>query len=64
MEDIWKITDLQMLKTQVENKGREITEYREKYNIKIRGMDDKPVESGKDGDDSSNKSQSVLVDGK
>ena len=53
-----------MLKTQVENKGREITEYREKYNIKIRGMDDKPVESGKDGDDSSNKSQSVLVDGK
>lgn len=40
-------------------KGKEINEYREKYNIKVRGEEDKPGDQ--QGKDNKSSSQGVLV---
>ncbi|KAE8750389.1 hypothetical protein FOCC_FOCC002949 [Frankliniella occidentalis] len=48
---------------QITKKGKEINEYKEKHNIRIRGQDDIPSESdSKDKGESSSQSKNVMVE--
>ncbi|XP_034253235.1 probable prefoldin subunit 2 [Thrips palmi] len=48
---------------QITKKGKDINEYKEKYNIKVRGQDDMPSETdSKDKGESSSPSKNVMVE--
>lgn len=48
---------------QITKKGKDINEYKEKYNIKVRGQDDMPAEAeNKDKGESSSASKNVMVE--
>jgi len=56
---------IDILNKQVESKGKDITDYREKYNIKIRGMDEKGGEAKPEERPAiEQQGQGVLVEGK
>ncbi len=50
---------VEALTSQLEKKGKELNEYREKHGIRVRGEDDKDEQKK---DDSKSSTQGVLVD--
>ena len=47
---------------QIMKKGKEINDYKEKFNIRVRGQDDLPSDGDKDKGESSNPSKNVMVE--